>query len=484
VQIRSAVFLVALTVVAAACSAGGSGEAAETTTVVTTGPAGGGSVQLGPVETARLRNQLGYVFPDAPAVPDGPISQQAIDDLESIWAGFRTGVDPAAITRLGQTGDARLAWVMSDLLRFFQGGEVGDASVAAFTALTGASLTEDPVALRSSWQSVTDHLFAWDLPAFDGYVDYKGRLFSLVEPRWQPFFDDVDSGIDWRLVSWGGVLIDDRELGDPNACPQSCIPAIDDPAVTDAAGGSWYPDDAVVFAVVIGDEARAYPRNIMEVHEMVNDTLGGRRLGIPYCTLCGSAQAYFTDDVPDGVETPILRTSGLLSRSNKVMYDLVTTSVFDTFTGEAVSGPLRERGVVLDQATVITTTWGEWKAAHPDTTIVAEDGGLGRRYELDPLRGRDDNGPIFPVGDVDERLGVQDQVFGVVLDDGTAIAFPVDAAVAELEAGGIVEMAGVSVVLDGGGIRAVRADGEAIDGHQSFWFAWSQFRSETLLWQP
>jgi hypothetical protein len=57
----------------------------------------------------------------------------------------------------------------------------------------------------------------------------------------------------------------------------------------------------------------------MEVHEMVNITIGGRRLGIPYCTLCGSAQAYLTAKVPPGVEPLVLRTSGLLSRSNKLI---------------------------------------------------------------------------------------------------------------------------------------------------------------------
>ena len=38
--------------------------------------------------------------------------------------------------------------------------------------------------------------------------------------------------------------------------------------------------------------------------------------------------------------------------------------------------------------------------------------------------------------------------------------------------------------LDGGGVRAVDAAGNEIEGHQSFWFAWSQFMPNTLLWQP
>ena len=443
------------------------------------------AAQLDPRERGVLRNYLGYEFPPAPDTPTGPVDQVIIDTLEVIWLGLESGgFSGHTVASLADSDDARLAWIISDLLRFFNVGDIHDGAVSAFERLAGVRLNDDPVAALSRWQSVTDHLIAWDLPAFDGYADYKHRLFLLVEPRWEPLFADPDADIDWRLVSWGGVRIDDRELGDPEGCPAGCIPALDDPAVTGAAGGSWYSDHSLVFAVAIDDEARAYPRHIMEIHEMVNDTLGGRRIGMPYCTLCGSAQAYFTDDVPDGVATPVLRTSGLLARSNKVMYDLVTKSVFDTFTGEAVSGPLREQGVVLNQATVVTTTWGEWKAAHPDTTIVAEDGGIGRSYPLDPLRGRDDHGPIFPVGDVDGRLGVHDQVFGVVLDDGTPVAFEVLAAAGALKEGRSVELAGVTLRLDGGGVRAVDAADNEVEGHQAFWFAWSQFMPDTLLWEP
>ncbi|WP_419928225.1 DUF3179 domain-containing (seleno)protein [Candidatus Poriferisocius sp.] len=453
---------------------------------ITPSPSPTAAVALDPRETGGLRNFLGYQFSPAPQVPTGPLSPAATDRLDSIWSKLRTGgLDGAEVSRLAESGDARLAWILSDLMRFVRpGGDISSGAISAFESLTGAALADDPVALRSPWQSVTDHLIAWDLPAFDGYADYKGRLFTLIEPGWQPFFEDADADIDWRLVSWGGVLIDDREFGDPQPCPQGCIPALDDPGVTDAEGGSWYPDDGIVFAVVIGDDARAYPRHIMEIHEMVNDSLGGRRIGMPYCTLCGSAQAYFTDDVPEGVEMPVLRTSGLLSRSNKVMYDLVTKSVFDTFTGRALSGPLRQEEIVLPQATVVTTTWGDWKAAYPDTTIVSRGGGIGRVYPLNPLGGRDDNGPIFPVGDVDERLGVQDQVFGVVLDDGTPVAFPVEAAIAALRAGEVVELSGVELRIDGGGVRAIDSAGDEIAGHQAFWFAWSQFMADTLLWEP
>ncbi len=392
--------------------------------------------------------------------------------------------DEAALETVAASGDARLGWFVSDLLRFLQGTDRQGALVWAFETLTGIGPRDDPAMAASPWRSVTDMLIAWDLPAPPRYREIKARIFVEVEPGWEPFFADADAAIDWRHLSWGGVLIDDRPLGESEPCERGCIPALDDPVMTPAAEGDWYPDQRIVFGLVIGAEAVALPRNIMEIHEMVNMTVGGRRLGIPYCTLCGSAQAYFTDSVPAGIAVPVLRTSGLLVRSNKVMFDLETSSVFDTFTGEALSGPLQDAGVVLEQASVVVTTWGEWKAAHPDTRIVARDGGIGRDYPLDPLRGRDDNGPIFPIGDVDPRLPVQANIVGVISPDGTPVAFPVDQARAALAEGRDVVFRDLEVLGDGGGLRVRVRGGDELPAHQAFWFAWSQFHPETVVWTP
>ncbi len=437
---------------------------------------GGGAVQgpATPVPTAAV--------PPAPDVPTGPndAATAAFDEiLETIPTGLLT---PGLISEFAAVGDARHAWLISDLLRFAGPSPEATALVDGFESLTGVDADDLGDGGASPWNAVTNLLIAWDTPAPPDYQRLKGELFTIVEPGWAPFFDDPDAEIDWRWVSWGGVFIDDRPLGATDRCgARGCIPALDDPTLVPADEGDYYPDDAIVFGVTEGDEAVAFPKNVMEIHEMVNITIGGRRFGIPYCTLCGSAQAFFADEVPAGVEVPILRTSGLLSRSNKVMYDLVTSSVFDTFTGEAVSGPLREAGVALEQNSVSVSTWGEWKEAHPNTTIVAEDGGIGRTYEADPLGGRDDDGPIFPVGDVDPRLGVQAAVVGVVLDDGTTIAFPTQQVRSAMLDGDEVEFDGVRLRRDGGGFIAV-VDDEEVAAHEAFWFAWSQFHPDTQLW--
>jgi len=401
--------------------------------------------------------------------------------VRSLLAG---SLDGDALARVARSGDVGQAWLLGDLLRFVQDEGDESALVEAFARLTGRDPRPNPASDASSWRSVTNHLIAWDLPAPPGYVALKEMLFTAIEPGWRAFFADRDADIDWRLVSWGGVPIDARPAGATAPCPRGCIPALDDPKLTSARDGDWYDDDAIVFGVVVGGEAVAFPRNIMEVHEMVNVTIGGRRLGIPYCTLCASAQAYFTDRLPGGRPAAVLRTSGLLSRSNKVMYELRTRSVLDTFTGRALSGPLHDAGITLEQTSVVASSWGAWKRAHPRTRIVARDGGIGRDYPADPLRGRDDDGPIFPIGPADPRLPVRERVIGVIARDGTAVAFSSDQARAALADGGRVALRGVRLLADGSGLRAVDHSGRALVAHEAFWFAWSQFHSKTAVWKP
>ncbi|MEQ8717405.1 MAG: DUF3179 domain-containing (seleno)protein [Acidimicrobiales bacterium] len=461
---RSVAAVIAVVLVVSACSSGA--------TTTTDTPSAGTSVAPVTVETGTAR-----VFPPAPAVPDGPLQPDDRASLEEVASSIRDGYFPA-VRSLTDTADPRTLWVLADVLRFAQGAEGAWEVVDVVEQIAGTTIDQS-----RPWGDLTDHLLAWDLPAPPGYVELKRQIYTTVDPRWGFVFDDPGAELDYRLIGWGGVLIDDRPLGDPLGCARGCIPALDDPALTSASEGGWYPDDRIVFGVEINGDAVAFPKNIMEVHEMVNATIGGRRVAIPYCTLCGSAQVFFTDAVEGVQRPPVLRTSGLLSRSNKVMYDLDSLSVFDTFTGAAVTGPLRERGVVLPQATIVTTTWQDWRTTHPDTLVVAEDGGVGNRYPLDPLGGRDDNGPIFPIGQVDDRLPVHMQVLGVDLGAGRFVAVPADAARETLLAGGTVEIEGVNVTLDGRGLRAM-LDGEEIPSHQAFWFAWSQFHPTTSLWLP
>ncbi len=412
-----------------------------------------------------------------PEYPDGPLSDETIDAMDAAFGeNLKTGrwgpLQTEALETLADSGDPRVAWLISDLMRVATSGDLRTVMASAANRLLDIEYNDGNL-----WGRTTDHLIAWDIPAPPDYLKYKRNIYTIIVPEWERIF--IEGDIDWRHVSWGGVRIDDRAYDQTDELC-NCIPAADNPEVTSADEADWLDDDDIVFGVEVNGEFRAYPRQIMEVREMVNDTLGGRDLGIPYCTLCGSAQAYFTDELPDGIERPVLRTSGLLIRSNKVMYDLNTFSVFDTFRGQAVTGPLADKKFALKQAGVVTTEWGAWKAAHPETTVLKESLALGRDFDF--RNNRDADGPIFPIGDVDPRLPVQEDIVGLISESGKPVAFHRGKAVEALKSGESIAFENIRLVLDGGGVRAVNEKGMDLGGHQAFWFAWSQFHPDTELW--
>ena len=428
-------------------------------------------------QTSALPSYVISEYGSPPQSPSGALSPALEAAVQTVFVTSMANrtwreAQTEALAQIAASKDPRLVWLISDLLRF-----VPDPRLSAELSGAASELLGKNFGSGNSWGKITDHLIAWDIPAPPDYLQAKRAMFVTVFDGWDRIF--VKGDVDWRLVSWGGVLIDDRAY-DTTDEPCNCIPAADNPPVTTAQEASWLDDDDIVFGIEVNGEYRAYPRQIMEVREMVNDTLGGRDLGIPYCTLCGAAQAYFTDQLPVGVDRPILRTSGLLSRSNKVMYDLNTYSVFDTFRGEALTGPLAEKGLMLAQANVITSDWGSWKAAHPETTVLAEELALGR--DPDFRNGRDANGPIFPVGDVDPRLPIHEDIIGVITGRGQPVAFQRSAALVALRQGASISVGDIHLELDAGGIKAVDAKGAGVGSHQAFWFAWSQFHPQTTLW--
>ena len=475
---------------AAACAPDSGSDSASSNAIDTSGLGDGPPAVIDPSTIPR-----GEVidFGTAPDVPDGPLSEEVAAAVALLYGQpIESLIDDAqrdALATIGASGDPRLAWLISDHIRVYielasrtirtQGlppdGFIEISGLIEATAgqLTGLQFTE-----LGAWNPLTSALIAWDIPAPPDYLAGKRNIYTPIEPAWEALMTD-NSVLDWRIVSWGGVLIDNRPF-DRTDDPCNCIPAIDNPTVLTAAEATWPADDSIVFGVVINGEARAYPRPIMEVREMVNDSLGGRDFAMPYCTLCGAAQVWFTDDLPNGLERPVLRTSGLLSRSNKVMYDLNTNSIFDTFRGTADSGPLLTEEVALNGHTVVTSTWAAWREEHPNTTVLTQDLALGR--DPDFRNTRDADGPIFPIGDVDPRLAIQEDILGVIQANGTPLAIHVNSAAAALGRGEVVEVGGVRVISSGDGVAAIDSDGNEIVGHQAFWFAWSQFYPSTELW--
>jgi hypothetical protein len=230
------------------------------------------------------------------------------------------------------------------------------------------------------------------------YFDFKAGFYKLIDPKFEKYFAGRYDQATIRLdeVLWGGVK-------------QDGIPPLRYPKMISAKKAVYLDDKDIVFGVQVGGVARAYPKRILGWHEMVIDQLDQKDIVGVYCTLCGTMIAYDLDHEGEKHE---LGTSGFLYRSNKLMYDKKTQSLWSTIDGAPVIGPLVGKGIQLKTYSVNTTTWGDWKSLYPDTKVLSLETGHKRDYaegaayksyyETDDL--------MFPVAEQNPALLNKDEV--------------------------------------------------------------------------
>ncbi len=348
----------------------------------------------------------------------------------------------------------------------------------------------------------------WNQPENDyaHYAQFKSKLYQYIDPLFAGYFSDKrKTTIRLDEVVWGGVQ-------------QDGIPPLRHPKMVDADDADYLDDSHIVFSVEVNGDARAYPKRIMAWHEMFVDEVGGKPVAGVYCTLCGSMILYHT--VIDG-ENYDIGTSGFLYRSNKLMYDKKTQSLWNTLWGKPVIGPLVGKGIELERLSIVTTTWREWKRRHPQTKVLSLDTGHNRDYDegvayreyfaTDKL--------MFGVPKVDTRLKNKSEVLGLLFADSPDKPLAISAdylarhpvyqnRVEDMNFVVFTDASGANRVYDAQGVHfqswdqnttAIDESGqkwrlsesrlEAADGkqlfrlpaHRAFWFGWFSAYSHTQL---
>ena len=166
-------------------------------------------------------------------------------------------------------------------------------------------------------------------------------------------------------------------------------------------------------------------------------------------------------------QTTEFGTSGMLYRSNKLMYDRDTETLWHQFRGEPAVGPLAGSDIRLKILPNVLTTWGEWKAEHPDTTVISNDTGVYPAELYTPEEDftsmyysyRADPDTMFPVASIGDGLPIKEQVFGLTFN-GEARAYPRPALTHEPVLNDTVGGQDVVIVtVAGGGSRAYGRSG-------------------------
>lgn len=279
-----------------------------------------------------------------------------------------------------------------------------------------------------------------------------------------------------------GALVDPAKIL-PGGPPRDGISALTDPATLPVPEVSYLREEDEVVGVVRGGEARAYPVRILVWHEIVNDAVGGDPLAVVDCPLCGS---FTVVDRRAGKRTLEFGVSGLLYQSDVLLYDRQTESLWSQLAGKSVTGPLKGRRLRLLPFEL--STWGDWKARHPEGRVLSADTGYARDYGRQPYGGYASSSDLyFPVDRFPPPRGFhpKTRVVGVEIG-GVPKAYPFP----ELEAAGgtVLERRGgadfrVSCDAASGRVRVEDAAGAPLPFTVAFWFAWYNFHPDTEVFR-
>ncbi len=328
--------------------------------------------------------------------------------------------------------------------------------------------------------------------------------------------------------------------------PKDGIPAIDEPQLTTTdEADTWLEPQEPVILLQVGDDARAYPIQILMWHEIVNDTVGEVPVVVTFCPLCNTGIAFERT-----LEGHVLDfgTTGRLRYSNMIMYDRQTETWWQQATGEAIVGEFTGRRLTFIPASIIS--WADFMIAHPEGSVLSQETGYRRDYGHNPYAGYDDvnrspflyDGPptpdvLLPMArvvtvdpstisgqalnaeavaypyDVLQAVHVVNDTVGgapivVLWAPGTASALDADSVAGGDDVGAATtfsrELDGQTLTFVLNGNRIVDEQtgsewdvlGQAVSGPQEghqltpivsinhFWFSWVAFKPETRIYQP
>lgn len=220
-------------------------------------------------------------------------------------------------------------------------------------------------------------------------------------------------------VSPSGIkYLKELDLHDLRVCADCGYFVVDEPQYEpiSQADRRWREDD-LVLSLMVNGVTRAYPLQALQPPQfhIVNDIIGGVAVAVSFCPLCFSAVVFERPQINGQLAD--FATAGLYQR-DLVMYDDVTFSLWQQFTGEPIAGSVVGELGLLHRLPADIVPYGDWKRANPEAFVYVRPDRRPRgtvpelrQYEEIALgtgraSGRTD----------DERLADRDIVVGIVVE--------------------------------------------------------------------
>jgi hypothetical protein len=241
----------------------------------------------------------------------------------------------------------------------------------------------------------------------------------------------------------------------------------------------------LVVGVTLNGESRAYPMHMLDVHEIINDTLGGVPIVVSWHWPSGNATVYERT-----IQGAVLSfaNSGLAGNGGLLMYGLQEEAggeqLFSTLLGNTISGD----SFSLQPVPHDVLSWKVWSALHKDTTSIMPVESFKKRYrKANPAAYFMVETIYFPASPMPEdSINPKAPIIAIPSADGYAIYN-----IAELDS--LADENGeVKVLLNGSPITisvgnnplwatAHDHSGNPLASQRALWFAWYANHPESVI---
>ncbi|MCG7929014.1 hypothetical protein A3197_16870 [Candidatus Thiodiazotropha endoloripes] len=267
----------------------------------------------------------------------------------------------------------------------------------------------------------------------------------------------------------------------PGGPPRDGIPAIDEPQFVHADDADFLKPEDRILGVERNGIVKAYPINILNWHEIVNDRFRQEPIVITFCPLCGTGMAF---EATVRGNPLMFGVSGLLYNSDVLLYDRASESLWSQIMKQSISG--KHQGDRLRHVPLQHTNWADWSDRYPDTLVLSDDTGFSRDYQRSPYRGYDKSRDLyFPVEFRSKGYHPKERVLGLEVN-GTYKAYPfielskTDGLIKENLAG---QQLTVKYDIQNQTANAYDLADNLLPSTTAFWFAWYAFHPQTEIFR-